>query len=82
MQVVSICDRKSNKKEVINTIKKFFLKLLTLINFNIFLFSTIKNIPVNINKEFRIIDKNLILKPNCIKIEVKKEKKATEIIGY
>ena len=72
-----------NKKEVsINTIKKFFFKLLTLINFNIFLFSKIKNIPVNINIEFRIIDKNLILKPNCIKIEVKKEKKATEIIGY
>ena len=69
-----------NKKEVsINTIKKFFFKLLTLINFNIFLFSKIK-ISCNINIEFRIIDKNLILKPNCIKIDVKKEKRQLKLL--
>ena len=52
------------------------------INFIFFLFFRMKNIPVNINIEFKIIDKNLILKPNWIRIDVKKEKKATEIIGY
>ncbi len=29
-----------------------------------------------------IIDNNLMLKPNCITIDTKKEKKAMEIIGY